>query len=455
MPRIFLPDDDTTEHTSGWKLGTPIVVDNDDDILPTVWKPGFECIVPELTSIIADPEIGDFPLTVEFSATIVEGYTEPLTYLWNFGDGATSTEANPTHEFESADIFTVTLTITNECGSDNSSTEVEVTEPAPDIDTFVAVSSNGVLGDGQHAMTSPEGTTWTIRNTITTYDGAYRDIAYSPSLGRFVAVGLNNDLYMSTPGLLAQVITSDDGGITWIRREFVRTTYWLSAVEWSSALNLFVALSIGTEAGGSGDADRAFTSPDGITWTTRTAAQAVTWRDLAWAPSINLFAAIADTGTDRVMTSPDGITWTTRTPSADNEWNAICWSSALSLFVAVSDNGTDRVMTSPDGITWTARSAAAASTWLDVIWCAELNLFVAIAATGTTQIMTSPDGVTWTARTKPNANVWSALAFDGTTIVCVAQSGTGDRVMTSTDGITWTAGVSAADKSWVAVAYSR
>jgi hypothetical protein len=74
-----------------------------------------------------------------------------------------------------------------------------------------------------------------------------------------------------------------------------------------------------------------------------------------------LFVAVSNTGTisDRVMTSPDGITWTSRTSAADNAWTSVTYGNGV--FVAVSSNsGTgNRVMTSPDGITWTSRTNAA------------------------------------------------------------------------------------------------
>jgi PKD repeat protein len=41
-----------------------------------------------------------------------------MTYLWDFGDGSTSTEANPSHQYIISDTYTVTLTATNEIGSD-------------------------------------------------------------------------------------------------------------------------------------------------------------------------------------------------------------------------------------------------------------------------------------------------------------------------------------------------
>ncbi|MGV8130300.1 MAG: PKD domain-containing protein, partial [Methanolinea sp.] len=42
----------------------------------------------------------------------------PTSWLWNFGDGATSTEKNPCHTYISPGIYSVTLTVTNACGSD-------------------------------------------------------------------------------------------------------------------------------------------------------------------------------------------------------------------------------------------------------------------------------------------------------------------------------------------------
>lgn len=38
------------------------------------------------------------------------------TYLWNFGDGQTSTEISPTHTYAASGTYTVTLTATNVCG---------------------------------------------------------------------------------------------------------------------------------------------------------------------------------------------------------------------------------------------------------------------------------------------------------------------------------------------------
>jgi predicted extracellular nuclease len=51
---------------------------------------------------------------------------EPLTFLWNFGDGMTSGERNPTHAYAAEGDYTVILTVSNALGSDQASTVIHV-----------------------------------------------------------------------------------------------------------------------------------------------------------------------------------------------------------------------------------------------------------------------------------------------------------------------------------------
>lgn len=46
--------------------------------------------------------------------------------LWDFGDGQTSTEINPVHQYDSGKIYTVKLTVSNICGSNNNTREVDL-----------------------------------------------------------------------------------------------------------------------------------------------------------------------------------------------------------------------------------------------------------------------------------------------------------------------------------------
>lgn len=156
------------------------------------------------------------------------------------------------------------------------------------------------------------------------------------------------------------------------------------------------------------------------------------------------------------MTSPDGITWTSRTSAEDNSWSAVCWSSYLSLFVAVATDGTNRVMTSSDGITWATASAAAANEWRDVIWVPELLIFVAVASSGTNDgVMTSVNGTTWTSRTTPTVGSgWRRVRWAADLGYMVASASFHFNFIRSEDGVTWTSTPVPAQNSWYSLTYS-
>ncbi len=52
------------------------------------------------------------------------------SYLWDFGDGFTSTETSPEHIYAESDTFTVTLNVKGKNGSDMVYHDILVYEPA-------------------------------------------------------------------------------------------------------------------------------------------------------------------------------------------------------------------------------------------------------------------------------------------------------------------------------------
>lgn len=85
--------------------------------------------------ISADTQAGDIPLEVTFSS---EGSFDPekdiLNYKWDFGDGTTSTEQNPTHTYTSKGKFTAKLVVNDgQSDSDPVSTVITVGELAPEV----------------------------------------------------------------------------------------------------------------------------------------------------------------------------------------------------------------------------------------------------------------------------------------------------------------------------------
>jgi PKD repeat protein len=72
----------------------------------------------------------------------------PTKWLWDFGDGTTSTEQNPTHTYKSAGTYNVTLTVWNDLGSDTLTRQYTVR--------------------GASAVTTEASSTETISDTVTT-----------------------------------------------------------------------------------------------------------------------------------------------------------------------------------------------------------------------------------------------------------------------------------------------
>ncbi len=99
------------------------------------------CIAPT-ASFTGSPTAGGTPLTVTFAD---QSTGNPTSWLWDFGDGNTSTEQNPTHTYAAAGDYTVKLTATNDCNS-NVATQtnyIHVDPCTPPSAKFAASSTSG------------------------------------------------------------------------------------------------------------------------------------------------------------------------------------------------------------------------------------------------------------------------------------------------------------------------
>jgi PKD repeat protein len=90
------------------------------------------------------PTSGVAPLTVQFTDTSTGG---PTGWAWDFGDGATSTEANPAHAYTTPGNYDVSLTVSSGGGTDTEFRAGYVTvasgaaEFVPTADAYVSQSS--------------------------------------------------------------------------------------------------------------------------------------------------------------------------------------------------------------------------------------------------------------------------------------------------------------------------
>ncbi len=123
---------------------------------------------------------GALPLSVNFTD---QSINNPTSWQWDFGDGGNSTQANPTHTYNTDGFHTISLTVTNEFGSDTKTItdyiyvdNDEDGQPCPGTPTVTDADGNvyntvqigeqcwmkenlrvGTLIDGSQEMTSGNG----------------------------------------------------------------------------------------------------------------------------------------------------------------------------------------------------------------------------------------------------------------------------------------------------------
>ncbi|HYH10595.1 MAG TPA: PKD domain-containing protein [Thermoanaerobaculia bacterium] len=103
----------------------------------------------------------------------------PTSWLWNFGDGTTSTQQNPIHTYKAAGKYTVTLTATNENGSNSASNIVTIAAPAGPVANFTFTTVEGSLQVNFVDASTGNPTSWSwrfgdgsqsgLRNPVHTY----------------------------------------------------------------------------------------------------------------------------------------------------------------------------------------------------------------------------------------------------------------------------------------------
>lgn len=269
---------------------------------------------------------------------------------------------------------------------------------APEL--IMAVGHNSSVG------VSDEGSSWTAKTAP--FD-AVTNVGFGVGYGngKFVVLGSGGE-----------ILYTSDGGNTWGPRTGLPGSPALYQPAYNGT-NLWVA--VGTRSIGS--------SPDGEVWTEETNPLLATGEylyDVAFGNGLWVVGA----DFNQVLTSPDGVTWTTRScppvdfvyavAYADNQW-------------VVGGGNTWAIATSPDGITWTGRTTP----WVggDVKGIAYGNgIWVAVGTSG--RVATSPDGITWTAQTSGFGTdiIWNATFSEGLFIIV----GSNGKIATSPDGITWT-----------------
>jgi len=107
---------------------------------------------PPMADFTADLTSGPAPLMVQFTDTSAGAVA---SRSWEFGDGATSAAANPTHTYNNPGTYTVKLTVANPAGSSSKTATITATQVILTDKTTVNVPKGGTATIGVKLRSQP------------------------------------------------------------------------------------------------------------------------------------------------------------------------------------------------------------------------------------------------------------------------------------------------------------
>lgn len=325
---------------------------------------------------------------------------------------------------------------------------------------FVCVGNAGTI------QTSNNGTTWTAATSNTTQQ--LNGVTYDAASGLWVAVGVTGTVvYSTTPattwtngtantgttktlnevaffGGLFVAIGSGQTIITNSAANIQAGGTWASRTANVSSTLTGIATN-GTSVVVTGSNNGITTSPDGITWTSRTANNG-TQRGAAYGANTWVIAGDAQGGSGVIATVSNSGVYQRRVSNTTQAIQAGLFAGGRFVFGAANSV----IVTSTDGITWTAVTVAGTATTFNQVAYSG-SLYVAIGTSG--RYSTSTDGLTWATIQANGASTqtFSAIAFDQGLFISVGDSG---AIITSANGTTWTLRTSGTTQSLRGVHYS-
>jgi hypothetical protein len=327
-------------------------------------------------------------------------------------------------EFMSPGSITITGTDMIPTGIESLSPgSLSVTGTDLDVGGMFLAFTDTDSGESRIAISLDDGETWALTTLSNTGVGWNPGAAWNGT--RWVALA---------PDSSGEAMDSTDS-VSWSDITFPAAASLYQNIKYGGAGDryfLACAHSVGLSQGISVKSNAAGTS-----WTSHNIGQFTNVRALVWSDSIGLWVAaggLADAGL-RVLTSPDGETWTSRT--ADNAiwWNGI-WTGTK--YILISPSG---FITSSDGITWSSLDGSASGTHIAVN-----DDGVIVTCGSQTAFVSTDNGDTWNSYDMspgpPGGGQYSSVAWNGKVFCAVSYDdgvtlGQGYSA-TSPDGTVWT-----------------
>jgi PKD repeat protein len=180
---------------------------------------------PPVAQFSGNPTSGPAPLTVNFTD---QSTNSPTSWSWNFGDTGTSTAQNPSHQYTTANTYTVSLTATNAYGSDDEVKANYITVTSGGGGDFFCDSITmvqGTLDSGSHTDTHASDNVYMVCQSAQSGQKHYVQVDYTFN------TGLGG---LSSLGYTVEAHHDNANAFTWTAKAWNYTTSaWDTVGSWS------------------------------------------------------------------------------------------------------------------------------------------------------------------------------------------------------------------------------
>lgn len=383
-------------------------------------------LVPNFSGM---PLSGYAPLSVVFM-DLTEGGL-PDSWLWDFGDGTTSTSQNPTHTYTTPGLKTISLTVT-----DGSTTTT--TTPGPVYIGFGWDSSGDPsYSDYVYFQNSKQPVRFEDRSpgVITSRDWTFGFNYHMGSMYAAVASPQGHHLFGHVSGDKPQYMFYHDGSWT-LSTDFSLGTGFYAYAQLIFHNGMYVM----------GNNNQIWTSPDFYTWTERLRIpdEFARFNALTWGNSEYVAVGHSDASAYRgslTAKSSDGTSWSYSIGNIGDRpftGHGLVWDST---YYYAAQRG--HIMRSPDGITWSSiyDTGVAGHNIIhgDGIYANGRYIFSAnwYNSSAPGFVMTSTNGVSWSRYNMDPIGYYRMHFVDGTVIGVASDNTSYKKFLYSYDTENW------------------